>query len=98
MGKYCKGLYFSFLTALWFPAAGFAAGGGDVAPMVIVADTRKLSGIMKWWANVYNDNRIDFTLLTIVIIPLVGIVFGLLADIVMNRIGIDLEHRELAER
>ncbi len=36
-------------------------------------------------------------LLTIVIIPVVGLIFGVLADIIMNWIGLDLKHRELAE-
>ena len=38
-----------------------------------------------------------FALLTVAIIPIVGFCFGLMADIVMNWIGIDLKHRELAE-
>ena len=38
-----------------------------------------------------------FTILTIIIIPTVGCIFGFLADVVMSHIGIDLKHRELAE-
>ena len=45
----------------------------------------------------YNDSHLYFTILTIIIIPVVGTIFGLLADLVMNHIGIDLKHRELAE-
>jgi ABC-type enterochelin transport system permease subunit len=52
---------------------------------------------MRWWANMYNNSRIEFTLLTVIIIPLVGVIFGLIADVVMTWIGIDLEHRDLAE-
>ena len=37
------------------------------------------------------------TILTIIIIPTVGCIFGFLADVVMSHIGIDLKHRELAE-
>ena len=54
--------------------------------VVIVADTRKLSG-----------NHLYFTILTIIIIPLTGCIFGILADLVMNHIGIDLKHRKAAE-
>ena len=32
------------------------------------------------------------------IIPIVGCILGWLADIVMTHIGIDLKHRELAEK
>lgn len=67
------------------------------ANVVIVADTRRLDGIMLWWAQMYNDSHLYFTILTIIIIPVVGCIFGVLADIVMSHIGIDLKHRELAE-
>ncbi len=86
------------VTSLWLTAqTAFAAGGGGAPPIVIVADTRKLSGIMAWWANLYNESHFYFTILTVVIIPLVGVIFGVLADFVMAHIGIDLKSRELAE-
>jgi len=75
----------------------FAAGGGGAAPIVIVADSRKLSGIMAWWANLYNESHVYFTIATVVAIPIIGTIFGLLADFVMHHIGIDLKSRELAE-
>jgi hypothetical protein len=73
------------------------AGGGAAAPVVIVSDTRKLSGPFAWWANLYNESHLYFMIATIIIIPLTGVIFGLLADVVMKHIGIDLEHRDLAE-
>ena len=86
------------LTSLWITApTAFAAGGGGAAPIVIVADTRKLSGIMAWWANLYNESHAMFTLVTIIVIPVIGVIFGVLADFVMAHIGIDLKSRELAE-
>ncbi|EHJ48362.1 hypothetical protein DFW101_2358 [Solidesulfovibrio carbinoliphilus subsp. oakridgensis] len=78
------------------PAMAFAAGGGG-APIVIVADTRKLTGIMAWWASLYNESHLYFTILTVILIPLIGVIFGVLADIIMHFIGIDLKSRELAE-
>jgi hypothetical protein len=86
----------AFLLML-VPGMAFGAGGGPVAPLVIVADTRKLDGILAWWANLYNESHIQFTLLTIVLIPLIGVIFGVLADLVMSHVGIDLKSRELAE-
>jgi hypothetical protein len=97
MGKFFKRLCRSSLISLLLPGLAFAAGGGAVAPMVLVADTRKLDGIMAWWANMYNESHVQFTLLTVIIIPVVGVIFGLIADVVMTWIGIDLKHRELAE-
>ena len=84
-------------TALWLTAQTALAAGGGGQPIVIVADSRKLSGVMGWWANLYNESHLYFTLLTIVLIPVIGVVFGVLADIVMHFIGIDLKSRDLAE-
>lgn len=86
------------LTALilFAPSIALAAGGGG-APIVIVADTRKLTGLMAWWANLYNESHMQFAVLTIILIPLTGVLFGMLADVIMNAIGIDLKNRELAE-
>ena len=92
-----KALFASLLTLLLLaPGAALAAGGGG-APIVIVADTRKLSGIMAWWANLYNESHLYFTILTVILIPLIGVIFGVLADFIMHFIGIDLKHRDLAE-
>ena len=74
-----------------------SAAGPAAAPLVIVADTRKFTGWEAWWTNLYNESHILFALLTVAIIPIVGLCFGLLADVIMNWIGIDLKHRELAE-
>ena len=85
------------LMALALPGLALAAGGGAVAPLVIVADTRKLSGLQLFWSSLYNESHLYFTILTIVLIPVIGLVFGVLADIVMSHIGIDLKSRDLAE-
>ncbi|MDP3181311.1 MAG: hypothetical protein Q8M54_00665 [Desulfobaccales bacterium] len=74
-----------------------AAAGPKASPLVIVADTRKFTGWEAWWTNLYNESHLYFTLLTIAIIPVVGLIFGVLADIIMGHIGIDLKSRELAE-
>jgi hypothetical protein len=78
-----------------FPGFVLAAGGGNEAPIVIVADTRKLTGVMAWWANLYNESHLQFMLLTIVLIPVTGVLFGVLADLIMSRIGIDLKSKDL---
>ncbi|MGC8719560.1 MAG: DVU0150 family protein [Thermodesulforhabdaceae bacterium] len=85
-------------TAMFMlPSIALAAGGGKVANVVIVADPRKVHGLLAWWANLYNESHVYFTIVTIIIVPLVGVIFGLLADVVMSAIGIDLKSRELAE-
>lgn len=88
----------SLLTTLMLlPSVALAAGGGGAAPLVIVADTRKLDGLMAWWGNLYNESHLYFTILTVVLIPVTGMIFGTIADIVMHWIGLDLSSRELAE-
>ena len=97
MRKICSALAACALWLLVFmPSLALAAKKG-AANVVIVADTRRLDGIMLWWAQMYNDSHLYFTILTIIIIPVVGCIFGVLADIVMSHIGIDLKHRSLAE-
>lgn len=84
------------LAVLFLPEAVLAAGE-KVADLVIVADTRKLGPWMAWWANLYNESHFYFTLITVVSIPVIGLLFGVIADILMAHIGIDLKSRELAE-
>ena len=81
----------AFLTEMAWAAAGPAA------PLVIVADTRNLTGWEAWYANLYNESHLYFTIFTVVAIPIIGLILGLLADLVMSRIGLDLKSRDLAE-
>ena len=96
--KKLKGLYFTVLAAclMLLPTLASAAGG-PVAPITIVSDTRKLDGILLWWGNIYNESHVEFTILTCVLIPVMGCVLGFAADIVMGWTGIDLKKRSLAE-
>ena len=73
------------------------AAAEKAAPLVVVADTRKFSGWMAWWTDLYNESHLYFALLTVDLIPLVGLIFGVIADVVMGHIGLDLKSRELAE-
>jgi hypothetical protein len=98
MMKRLQHIWWTVITlVLCLPSLTLAAGGGGAAPIVIVADTRRLDGIMAWWANLYNESHLHFMLLTIIIIPVTGVIFGVIADIIMGWIGIDLKSRELAE-
>jgi hypothetical protein len=97
MKKRLQRLWWSVLTLILLAPSLSLAAGAKGAPVIIVADTRKLDGIMAWWANLYNESHIQFMILTIVIIPVTGVLFGVLADIIMGWIGIDLKSRELAE-
>ncbi len=97
MGKVCTRMFglLAALAGLW-PGLGHAAAG-PAAPLIVVADTRHLTGWQAWFANLYNESHFYFTVLTVVAIPVVGLILGLLADLVMRTIGIDLKSRDLAE-
>ncbi|MDI6790490.1 MAG: hypothetical protein QME44_07370 [Thermodesulfobacteriota bacterium] len=87
---------FGVMILLLLPELALAAGP-KAAPLVIVADTRKFTGWEAWWTNLYNESHLYFALLTIAIIPTIGVLFGVVADLIMSHIGIDLKSRELAE-
>jgi hypothetical protein len=91
-----KIINFSVMFIMLAPSLALAAGP-KAAPLVVVADTRRLTGWQAWWANLYNESHLYFTIITVVSIPIIGLLFGVLADLVMGHIGIDLSSRELAE-
>jgi hypothetical protein len=84
------------MVTLLLPEIAMASGPA-VAQLVLVADTRKLTGWQSWWANLYNESHFLFALVTIIVIPLVGLMFGIAADLIMSHIGLDLKSRDLAE-
>lgn len=73
------------------------AAGGKAEPIVFVADSRRYQGWQAWFTNLYNDNLLHFAALTVLMIPVVGVMLGLVADYLMARIGINLKSRTVAE-
>jgi len=80
------------LAALPVRAAG---GGGEM--IVLVADSRRYSGWKAWWTNLYNESHLWFALVTVMVIPVLGLIMGKLTEFVLARIGINLKSRVLAE-
>jgi hypothetical protein len=95
--RFCKLLTWCTFLCMTLPGIALAGGGGKVVNVVIVADTRKFTGWEAWWTNLYNESHLYFALLTMVLIPTIGVIFGVVADLLMSLIGIDLKSRELAE-
>ena len=97
MWRFLRKLFcFTIMAVLLAPSLALAAGE-KAAPLVVVADTRKFTGWEAWWTNLYNESHFWFTVVTIIIIPVVGLIFGVITDFLMSLIGIDLTSRELAE-
>jgi hypothetical protein len=74
-----------------------AAAAGKASPVVIVSDTRFMSGWYRWWGQIYNDSHVSFTILTYATILFVGVSLGFITDFLMKKTGIDLTSRELKE-
>ena len=91
-----KSLQAMLLFLLLLPPRLLAVGGGGDA-IVIVADSRRFSGWKAWWTNLYNESHLGFALVTILIIPTVGLILGRLTGWILARTGINLKTRELAE-
>lgn len=81
-----------WLTAV--PTLLLAGGGEKQGKLVHVADTRSLKGINLYFADLYNSNRLLFTLEVVAITALIGLTLGLVMDWIVGRIGLDLGKRE----
>ena len=80
--------------APWLLVAGmYAAGGESQGALVHVADTRHLGAFNLYFANLYNVNRVLFTVLSV---GMTG-AMGLVMDAVVGAIGLDLSKREAKE-
>jgi len=63
----------SWGTSLWVLAPDWVLAAGEKATnLVVVADTRRLSGIMKYFANLYNTNTLLFAIWAVVLTALWG--------------------------
>ncbi len=79
------------------PAMAFA-GGPKAAALVVVADTRRVdSGVMKYFANLYNTNILLFAIWAVVLTAVWGVFLGVLMDFIMSRTGLDLKSRKIVE-
>ena len=74
------------------PASLFAAGGGGEA-IVFVADSRRYSGWQGYFTNLYNESLAQFTLLTVICIPLLAIILSYIMSFLLARTGIDLKSK-----
>jgi hypothetical protein len=81
-------------------AAGpvLAAGGGKPATKLVnVADTRAMTGLSRWIADIYNGSLWLYSLLVVASMVFMGLVLGMLSDRVISRMGINLgklDHHE----
>ena len=87
---------FMIMVCLMVPAVVWA-GGGKAEGLIHVADTRMLSGVYLYFANLYNENLAMFAVWTVVVITALGAGLGFLMDLIMQHTGLDLTSREIRE-
>lgn len=91
-------LFWGTLGALFlFSPNWVLAAGGKAHELVVVADTRNLSGLNLYIANLYNENMWLFAVWAVVLTSLLGVVLGFIMDFIMKRTGIDLSSRKIVE-
>lgn len=86
----CATIGASLPSLAW--ASGEAAGN-----LIVVADTRRVSGVLKYIANVYNTDPWLFAVWAVVITAVWGAILGFLMDFIMERSGLDLKSRKILE-
>ena len=92
-----KLLALSVATYLALPDWVLAAGDKATA-LVVVADTRRVSsGILKYFANLYNTNPWLFAVWAVVLTAFYGGFLGFVMDKIMERTGLDLKSRKIIE-
>ena len=86
-------------SALWVAAPELLwAGGKKASELVVVADTRVISsGVMKYFANLYNTNILLFAVWAVFLTAFYGAFLGWLMDKIMARTGLDLTSRKIVE-
>ena len=78
---------------------GMALASGEAAPpLVVVADTRVLdSGIMLYFANLYNTDTVLFAVWAAALTACYGAILGFIMDKLMGLTGLDLKSRKIVE-
>jgi len=84
-------IYFRWLAvaALTLPVRAMAAGGGGEA-IVFVADSRRYDGWQAFFTNLYNESLVQFTILTVITVPVFALLLSTLMGFLLSKTGIDL--------
>ena len=83
-------------AALWLPSLALASGE-PAHSLVVVADTRRVTGFMKYLSNLYNTDIWMYAVWAVVMTAALGCILGYLMDFIMERTGLDLKSRKLIE-
>ncbi len=81
------------LSSLVLFPVNLLASEEKTQPLSFIANTEGLSGFMLWYATLYNTNKLYCALVTIIILPVIGLILAKIADIIIGKIGLDLRSR-----
>ena len=84
-------------ACLLVPEVLWAAGGGGDAPIVVVADTRVVHGVMRYFSNLYNTDILLFAVWAVVLTAAYGCFLGVVMDKLLGLTGLDLRSRKIVE-
>jgi ABC-type Fe3+ transport system permease subunit len=73
------------------------AAGEKAENIVVVADTRRVTGIMLYFSDLYNTNILMFAIWAVVLTAAMGCTLGFMMDFIMSRTGLDLKSRKIIE-
>ena len=82
--------------AMMVPATVWASGE-KAANIVVVADTRRVTGVLKYFSDLYNTNVVMSAVWAVVLTVAIGSTLGFLMDFIMERTGLDLHSRKIIE-
>jgi len=85
------------MACLTMPKVLWAAGGGGDAPIVVVADTRVVHGVLHYFSNLYNTDILLFAIWAVVLTAAYGGFLGFVMDKLMGLTGLDLKSRKIVE-
>jgi hypothetical protein len=85
------------MAYLLVPEVLWAAGGGGDAPIVVVADTRVVHGVLHYFSNLYNTDILLFAIWAVVLTAAYGGFLGFVMDKLMGLTGLDLKSRKIVE-
>jgi hypothetical protein len=88
---------FTLIGAILAMAARAAAAAPAEGRLVHVADTRHLDGFNLFVANLYNTDRLLFSLFSLAMTAVLGLTLGIVMDALVSQLGLDLRRREFKE-
>ncbi len=87
----------ALIALVWLLPVVVHAQHSEEGNLVHVADTRHITGFNLFIANLYNTDRLLFTLFAVGLTAVLGLVLGMLMDWIVGSIGLDLKSRQARE-